>query len=143
MIEFQYFDGCPNSTDSLNNLLELQKELNLPESIIKIMEISNQESAEKLNFQGSPSILINGIDIYTGKKPNSFSYSCRIYIFNGEKTGIIPKDYLYFDIVIYLYYIPFTSEAFHNRQEEGFLKKHKEPHMARTMNIVLMPWAND
>jgi len=94
MIEFQYFDGCPNSKESLKNLSDLQKEIGILDSQIKISEIPDLESAQKLNFQGSPSILIDGIDIYTGNKPNSFNYSCRIYTFDGKKTGVLPKDFI-------------------------------------------------
>lgn len=94
MIEFQYFNGCPNFKEALNNLKELIREGIISDSEVIISEIPDIASAEKYNFQGSPTILIDGIDIYTGKKPTGFNYSCRVYEFNGKRTGIIPKKYI-------------------------------------------------
>jgi len=66
----------------------------IPENMIKISKIPNENAVESFNFQGSPTILMKGIDIYTGKKPDTFSYSCRVYEFDGDRTGIIPKDFI-------------------------------------------------
>jgi hypothetical protein len=94
MIEFQYFDGCPNARESLENLREVQKELGIGDKEISIVEIPGIESAESMSFQGSPSILIDGIDIYSGTRPMGFNYSCRVYSFEGKQTGIIPKSFI-------------------------------------------------
>ena len=50
------------------------------------------EVAEKLKFQGSPSIRIDGQDI-EGKE-DSYSYSCRIFMIDGKLTGVPTKEYL-------------------------------------------------
>jgi len=94
MIEFQYFEGCPNAKTSLDNLMDVKSELKLNDDEIQIIQVPDMESAEKLNFQGSPTILIHGIDIYTGSKPIGNNYSCRVYTFNGIQTGIIPKEFI-------------------------------------------------
>ena len=94
MLEFQYFDGCPNSAETLNNIHELIAEGIILEKDVLIVKIPNMDSAEEYNFQGSPSILIDGIDIYTGQKPTGFNYSCRVYEFNNNKTGVIPKNFI-------------------------------------------------
>ncbi|MGC9006645.1 MAG: alkylmercury lyase, partial [Sulfurihydrogenibium sp.] len=80
MVEFQYFEGCPNAKQTLENLLSLVKEGFLKEDEIKIVKVDSVEDAQNLNFQGSPSILYNGIDIYTLEKPSGFTYNCRTYI---------------------------------------------------------------
>ena len=94
MIEFQYFPGCTNAKTSLDNLMEVKNELKLNDDEIQIIQVPDTESAEKLNFQGSPTILIHGIDIYTDSKPIGSNYACRVYIFNGKQTGIIPKEFI-------------------------------------------------
>ncbi len=94
MIEFQYFDGCPNSEATLKNLKELIKEGLIQEDSLKITEVPDLESAESFNFQGSPTVLVNGRDIYTEIEPESFNYSCRVYSMNGIHTGVLTKDYL-------------------------------------------------
>jgi len=92
MIEFQFFDGCPNADGTLQNLREVMLEQHLTKDHLKLTEVPNIEAAKMVNFQGSPTILINGKDIYTDEVPVGFSYSCRIYMFNGEQTGCIPKE---------------------------------------------------
>ena len=94
MIEFQFFEGCPHSEKTLANLRELIKEELFDEDQVRITEILNPEEAEQLNFQGSPTILMDGIDIYNGKVPDSSSFSCRSYVFNGKRTGILSKEFI-------------------------------------------------
>ena len=101
MIEFQYFEGCPNAKATLNNLLEVQDELNINDNEISVVKVPDTESAKKNRFQGSPTILIDGVDIYTDSEPTGYNYSCRIYYFQGNKTGIMPKQYIIEKILKY------------------------------------------
>ena len=78
MIEFQYFKGCPHYKATLNNLEELVNEGVISRNDLVISEMNNPVMAERYHFQGSPTILIDGVDLYTGEKPAGFSYSCRI-----------------------------------------------------------------
>jgi hypothetical protein len=94
MIEFQFFDGCPNAKSTYENLIEVVKELNINRAEIRIVKVPDSESAERTNFQGSPTILVNGIDIYTELKPMGYNYSCRVYNFNNNQTGILSKQFI-------------------------------------------------
>jgi hypothetical protein len=94
MIEFQYFNGCPHAKNTLQNLREVMTEMDIGEPNLKIIEVPNPESAQKMKFQGSPTILVYGIDIYTGVEPAGFNYSCRVYEFDGISSGIIPKEFI-------------------------------------------------
>lgn len=94
MIEFQYFEGCPSANVTLRNLHYVMSELGISEDRLKITNVPDAESANKLCFLGSPSILIDGCDIYSGGIPKGFNYACRIYDFNGGLTGIIPKGFI-------------------------------------------------
>ncbi|WP_297888387.1 alkylmercury lyase [Sulfurihydrogenibium sp.] len=94
MVEFQYFEGCPNAKETLDNLLSLVSEGFLKHEEIKIVKITSVDDAEKLNFQGSPSILYNGIDIYTLEKPLGFAYNCRTYFINEKLTGVLTKEFI-------------------------------------------------
>lgn len=93
-IEFQYFDGCPNSDATLENLKAIIESNLIENCILKTVEVPDAESAEHLNFQGSPTILYNGVDIYLLEVPDSFSYSCRLYSIDGKQTGILSKEYI-------------------------------------------------
>jgi glutaredoxin len=92
-IEFLYFSGCPNSQPTLNNLKEALKELHLSVKI-KQINVETIEKAKEVNFLGSPSIYINGIDIYTLKKPTEVNYACRTFDIDNKKSGILPKNFI-------------------------------------------------
>ena len=94
MIEFQYFSGCPNAKATLANLRKTLTELEVPDSALRITEVPDIESAKETRFQGSPTILVDGVDIYTGSKPVGYNYSCRVYSFDGRHTGIIPRSFI-------------------------------------------------
>ena len=72
MIEFQYFESCPNAQETLKNLLSLKEEGFITEDI-KMINVESPEKAKDLNFQGSPTILYNGYDMYTLEEPKGFT----------------------------------------------------------------------
>jgi hypothetical protein len=78
VIEFQYFPGCPNAAETLYNLQQL-----IDEGV-----------AHQVSFQGSPSILVDGLDLYTEAKPGGTHFACRTYIIDGRRTGVLPKDFI-------------------------------------------------
>lgn len=94
LIEFLYFEGCPNAAETLSNLKKVLKELKINDDKLKIIEVRDIEMAKNLNFSGSPTILVDGKDIYTLKKPEGFNFTCRVYDFGGKKSGIIPEDFI-------------------------------------------------
>jgi len=94
MIEFQYFEGCPNSNESLNNLRDFMAKTNIPKDQLLITLIENEEMARNVNFQGSQTILINGFDLCTGLKPDKSNFSCRLYRINNSNTGILTSSYI-------------------------------------------------
>lgn len=94
MIEFQYFEGCPNAKESLSILRAFIIGSSIPEDQLKISLIRSADMAQEVNFQGSPTILIDGIDIYTMHKPIGFNYACRLYMVNGKNTGVLPLEFI-------------------------------------------------
>ncbi len=92
LITFQYFDGCPNARTTLDNLLSVKEELRIPDAAIELLEVPDPAQAEDHGFQGSPTILVDGKDITTGEVPSGFNYTCRVYSYEGESTGVIPRD---------------------------------------------------
>ena len=94
MVEFQYFEGCPHYKKTLANLRQLINEGFINEKEVEIKNIQDVESAKEIHFQGSPTILFNGIDIYTEKEPTSYDYSCRIYKFENKFIGTLSKEFI-------------------------------------------------
>lgn len=94
MIEFQFFNGCPNADTTLENLRAVMREMGIPDHHLKISVVPDLDTAKWLGFQGSPSILADGKDIFTGEEPTGFSYACRLYEFLGKRTDVIPKEFI-------------------------------------------------
>ncbi len=83
-IEVQHFKGCPNSEKVLKMvktfISKSRHEIDDREILVETLE-----EAEKYNFRGSPTILINGNDIEGLEENNTPSLSCRYYQ-NGLPT---------------------------------------------------------
>jgi hypothetical protein len=94
MIEVQYFEECPNAASTIENVMSLVSKSVIDEREVKLTLVNNPELAEEASFQGSPTILVDGVDIYTEKKPIGYSFNCRIYQIDGGSTGILPKLFI-------------------------------------------------
>lgn len=92
LITFQYFDGCPHAGTTLENLLGVLDELGIPESVVERIRVEDAAHAEACRFQGSPTILVDGVDLVTGEVPFGFHYACRMYSFEGGPSGSVPRD---------------------------------------------------
>lgn len=76
-IELLYFDGCPSWQTALKNLKTTLQEEGIAEAFTAF-EIKDDEQAAKEEFLGSPSIRINGRDLWFEQREN-YSLSCRVY----------------------------------------------------------------
>lgn len=70
-----YFDGCPSWQLADQRLHELAGELDL---VVTRQKVETPEAAEHWGFRGSPTILVDGQDLFAvGDEP--VGLSCRIY----------------------------------------------------------------
>jgi hypothetical protein len=76
-IELLYFDGCPSWQAALENLKSALQEERIFDPI-QVIEIVNNEQASQEKFLGSPSIRIDGQDLWFEQREN-YSLSCRVY----------------------------------------------------------------
>ena len=90
-IEFLYFEGCPSYKQALDYLKELIDEEKL-DANIELVLVESPEDAQKVGFQGSPSIKVNGVDLENNN--DGFSFNCRLYDIDGELTGIPSKEFI-------------------------------------------------
>jgi|TARA_R100000365_G_C2740556_1_gene69270 hypothetical protein len=71
-----YFDGCPNwkIADERLRLLALER----PDITVRRQLVRTPEEAEQVGFLGSPSIQVDGIDVFA--QPGSpVGLTCRMY----------------------------------------------------------------
>jgi hypothetical protein len=77
-VEIQYFEGCPNSDVMIENVKEAIKQINTQIEFETIL-LDTPEKAEKYKFRGSPTVLINGIDLEGLPEPTIGNLACRFY----------------------------------------------------------------
>lgn len=75
-VVLQYFDDCPNWKEAAAHLDTLAAEL--PDLTVSLQRVDNAEEAERVNFHGSPSILVDGIDPFASDDA-PVGLACRIF----------------------------------------------------------------
>jgi len=90
-ITLLYFDDCPNWTETDGHLAQLQTEYR--DLAIARRLVNTPEEAEQVEFRGSPSVLVDGIDPFAD--PDApIGLSCRIYQTPGGPAGSPTIDQL-------------------------------------------------
>ena len=92
-LEYQYFEGCPNHKKMGDNLKKAIKGL---EDKIDLKEIlvEDEATAKQVGFRGSPTLLINGIDVEDFAAPSNPSLACRFYPGGVPSAELIRKKIL-------------------------------------------------
>ena len=83
-VSLLYFEGCPNWEDTALSILLLSEtfEFKFSRTIVNTIE-----DAERHRFTGSPTIHVNGIDPFGGKRDTRVGLSCRIYDTPDGRAG--------------------------------------------------------
>ncbi len=75
-VSLLYFDGCPNWTVADQRLAAIAAER--PDVTVTRHRVETDQEAERLGFHGSPSILVNGVDVFA--EPDAgVGLLCRVY----------------------------------------------------------------
>jgi hypothetical protein len=75
-VSLLYFDDCPNWKVADHRLAVIAAER--PDVVVRRHRVETMEEAERLGFHGSPSILVNGVDVFA--EPGAgVGLSCRVY----------------------------------------------------------------
>lgn len=70
-----YFDDCPSWQQVADDLRQLTTELDIR---VERRLVTTPEEAERVGFRGSPTVLVDGIDVFAeGDEP--VGLACRIY----------------------------------------------------------------
>ncbi len=87
-IQILYFEGCPNHRPAVDLAGEVVAALDVNATIEEV-EIKGPEDAMQLRFLGSPTILVDGVDVEpAARSREDFGFSCRTY--NGG--GLPSRD---------------------------------------------------
>ena len=76
-VRLLYFDGCPNWQSTDERLREAIAVAGL-DVVPTHVNVATPQEAERLQFRGSPTVLVNGVDPFTEGAP-PVGLSCRLF----------------------------------------------------------------
>ncbi len=77
-VEIQHFEGCPNGPAMIENVKKALESFD-GDVEYKDVHVEDRETAEKVGFRGSPTLLINGADFEDMPAPEHPAMTCRFY----------------------------------------------------------------
>src|SRR5829696_4523961 len=77
-VEGLYFDGCPTYEAATKTLRAVLAEEDL-ESDIELVAVNRDEEARRLRFPGSPTIRVDGRDLFPAPERDQWRLGCRVY----------------------------------------------------------------
>ena len=91
-VKVLYFDGCPSWQTALERVETASVQAGVPVRVSTVAVTSN-EDAERLEFTGSPTILVDGSDPFAqpGARP---ALACRLYATSDGMAGSPTVDQL-------------------------------------------------
>ena len=92
-IELLYFDGCPTYRLVQKWLEELKSEEGW-DFELELVNVDSDEKAIGLKFTGSPTVLVNGRELFPPNSEAPYARTCRMFFWNGRMHGAPPKEML-------------------------------------------------
>lgn len=77
MIEFLYFEGCPSWKMAQESLEKIIRKHNI-EATVQLVQVETDQEARDHRFVGSPSIRVDGKDLFPVDHEN-YALGCRVY----------------------------------------------------------------
>ncbi len=77
-VEVLYFDGCPTYETATKTLGAVLAEEGL-EVDIELVAVNRDEEAKRLRFPGSPTIRVDGEDLFPIAEREDWRLGCRVY----------------------------------------------------------------
>jgi hypothetical protein len=94
-IEILYLAGCPNHHPAVARVSEIVRQETVSAELVEI-EVRDAETAQQMEFLGSPSIRIDGRDVEpAARSSRAFGFGCRTYPDEGgSRSGIPPVSWI-------------------------------------------------
>jgi hypothetical protein len=77
-VEILYFDGCPTYRAAQKALAEVLCEAGLGAEV-ELVAVNTDEEARRLRFPGSPTIRVDGRDLFPAPEREDWRLGCRVY----------------------------------------------------------------
>jgi len=89
-VELLWWRGCPSWERALGMLREAMAAQGVDPSAIEVREIDTEESAQREEFVGSPTIRVNGRDLQPPVEGEPTGLACRIYRRRDGRVSPLP-----------------------------------------------------
>jgi hypothetical protein len=77
-VEVLYFDGCPTYGTAEKTLRDVFADKGL-EVDVELVAVNTDEEARRLRFPGSPTIRVDGRDLFPAPEREDWRLGCRVY----------------------------------------------------------------
>ena len=77
-VELLWWDGCPSYPEALTELERILREEEI-DAEVELVEVTSDEQARRERFPGSPTVRIDGEDVFPPGEAEPFSLTCRVY----------------------------------------------------------------
>ena len=96
-VEVLYFGGCPTYETATKTLRVILAEEGV-ETEIKLVAINSDEEAQRLRFSGSPTVRVDGRDLFPVPEREDWRLGCRVYAtpegLNGSPSAEMLREAL-------------------------------------------------
>jgi hypothetical protein len=89
-VELLWWEGCPSTERTLEAVREALTELGLEDTEVRTREVRTDDDAAELGFLGSPTILIDGVDLVPAADDEPIGLSCRVYRRRDGRISPLP-----------------------------------------------------
>jgi hypothetical protein len=77
-VEVLYFDGCPTYEKATTTLRAVLAEEGV-EAEVQLVAVNTDEEAQRLRFPGSPTVRVDGRDLFPAPEREDWRLGCRVY----------------------------------------------------------------
>lgn len=85
-VEVLYFDGCPSYETAVKTLEDVLFDKGL-KAEVELVSVGTDEEADLLRFPGSPTIRVDGHDLFPVAERPAYALGCRMYITDEGLRG--------------------------------------------------------
>ncbi len=89
-LEFLWWEGCPSTERAFADLRQALRDVGLGEAEVRTREIETDAEADEVGFRGSPTILIDGVDVAGASQEDPIGLGCRVYRRRDGRIGPTP-----------------------------------------------------
>ena len=88
-VELLWWEGCPSHPETLADLRRSLSEEGV-DAEVEMVEVESDEQAHAERFPGSPTIRIDGEDVFPPGEQEPFSLTCRVYRMRDGRPSPTP-----------------------------------------------------